>query len=379
MVDDISLEVLSRRPGAKWARATAAGALAAWIADMDFGVPAPVRSALIDAVRTDLGYPAWDDRPRENPLVEAFVTRMATRYDYHPDPAHVRIFTEVIQAVQAVLHVATEPGDAVAVHTPGYPPFLETLHQMDRRLIPIPMTQSAAGWAFDIDRLAADLSRHRCRALILVNPQNPTGRVFTRAELTALAGLADRHDLLVIADEILADLTYAPHRHLPFATLAPQRTVTLTSASKAFNLAGLRCAVADVAVAPVRRALDALPPLLLGQPGNLGVTGTIAAWRHGDPWLDDVRATLDGNRRLVAAALPCHLPEGTYLAWLDTRALGPDPAGRILAETGVMLSDGAPFGPGGDGYCRLNFATSRPVLDEILRRLAAVSLSPPPR
>jgi cystathionine beta-lyase len=382
MLDDLEAQTLSRGPGLKWVRATAAGALPAWIADMDFPVAEPVRTALLDAVRTDLGYPVWDDRPPDNPLVEAFVTRMTRRYDYVPQPAHVRVFTELIQALQAVLHVATAPGDAVAIHTPAYPPFLGSLEQMGRRLLPVPMVDTASGWTFDTDRLAAAVSRYRCRAFILVNPHNPTGRVFTRAELSAIAELAQRHDLLVIADEIHADLAYGPHRHQPFAALAPElaaRTVTLTSASKAFNLAGLRCSVADVAAAPVRQALDALPPLLLGQPGTLGVLGTVAAWQHGDAWLAEVRGLLDRNRQLVAAGLPDavghHVPEASYLAWLDWRplGLGADPATLLLDKTRVMLSHGPDFGPGGQGHARLNFATSRPILDEILRRLRAVT------
>lgn len=345
---------------------------------MDFPVAEPVQAAIVDAVRTDLGYPAWDDRPQDNPLIEAFVSRMTRLYGYAPRPGHVRVFTEVIQALQAVLHVATEPGDGVAMHTPGYPPFLQTLQRMGRRLVPVPMVDTGDGWSFDPQRLASDVSRYRCRAFILVNPHNPIGRVFTRTELSAIADLAQRHDLLVIADEIHADLTYQPHRHLPFASLAPElaaRTVTLTSASKAFNLAGLRCSVADVAAAPVRAALDALPPLLLGQPGNAGVLGSLAAWQHGDAWLAEVRTLLDRNRRLVAAGLPDgvrhHVPEATYLSWVDWRPLGfgADPAAALLDKARVMLSHGPEFGPGGQGHTRFNFATSRPVLDEMLRRL----------
>ncbi|MEV0902733.1 aminotransferase class I/II-fold pyridoxal phosphate-dependent enzyme [Actinoplanes sp. NPDC049802] len=366
MLDDIDIPTLSARPGIKWAQAD--GAIPAWIADMDFPIPDPVRDVIVEAARTDLGYPAWEADPRDNPLVGAYVARTARLYGHTPDPAGVRLFTEVIQALQAILYVATEAGDTVAVHTPSYPPFLETIERMGRRLLPIPMVD---GRTFDADRMDVDLRHHRCRILILVNPQNPTGRVFTRSELTTIAELAERHHMIVIADEIHADLTYAPHRFLPFAPFAPDRTVTLTSASKAFNLAGLRCAVADVAAPTVRRALDMLPPLLLGQPGSLGLLGTLAAWEHGDPWLAEVLALLERNRRMLMAALPgrLHEPEGTYLSWLDLRDLGPDPAARIRDEARVLLSPGPQFGPGGEGFARLNFATSRPVMEEILSRL----------
>lgn len=352
MLDDFDIPELSSRPGVKWARAE--GAIPAWIADMDFPVPAAVRDAVAGA---DLCYPLWEEQPRDNPLIDAYVRRTHRLWGHRPEPDSIRFFTEMIQALQAILWVATEPGDAVAMHTPSYPPFLETIEQMGRRLVPIPMVDTGSRWTFDIDRR----SLAGCRALILVNPQNPTGRVFTHDELAALAAVAETHDLLVIADEIHSELTYEPHRHLAFAPFAPTRTITLASASKAFNAAGLRCAVADVAVARVRKALDALPSRMLGQPGTPGILGTLAAWEHGDQWLAEVRALLARNRGLVGAAFPGqHLPEATYLAWLRM----PDPAGR-----GVRLSPGPEFGPGGDGYMRLNFATSRPVLGEILRRL----------
>ncbi|MDI6102322.1 aminotransferase class I/II-fold pyridoxal phosphate-dependent enzyme [Actinoplanes sp. NEAU-A12] len=369
MLDDIDIAALSARPGVKWARARAGGAIPAWIADMDFPAPEPVRAALSRAAEADLGYPVWEEDPLANPLIDAYVERTSAKYGHRPDPAGIRFFTEMIQALQAILHLTTAPGDAVAMHTPGYPPFLETIAQMGRRLVPIPMIDTGSGWTFDPAPVAS------CRVLILVNPQNPTGRVFTRDELSEIAALAEKHDVLVIADEIHAELIYEPHRHITFASLAPGRTVTLASASKAFNLAGLRCAIADVAVPSVRKALDTLPPLMLGQPGTLGIVGTLAAWEHGEPWLAEVRGLLDRNRRLVAEALPGHhRPEATYLAWLDLRELGPDPAARILAETQVMLSPGPQYGPGGEGYARLNFGTSRPVLEEILRRLGTYRL-----
>jgi cystathionine beta-lyase len=367
MLDELDLPDLAGRSGLKWVQATAAGAIPAWVADMDFPIPDPVREALRSAAGGDLGYPAWDDDSRQNPLVDAYVERTAHRHGHRPDPAGIRLFTEVIQALQAILHVTTVPGDAVAMHTPSYPPFLETIERMGRRLVPLPLIDDGEGHVFDPSPLAG------CAALILVNPQNPTGRVFTERELSGIATLAREHDVLVIADEIHSDLVHEPHRHLPFAPLAPERTVTLNSASKAFNLAGLRCAVADVAVPHVREALDRLPPMLLGQPGTLGVLGTLAAWEHGEPWLAEVRGLLDRNRRMVARAFPrLRPPEATYLAWLDLHELGDDPAARILTEAKVMLSRGLDFGPGGAGFARLNFATSEPVLTEILRRLETI-------
>ncbi|MFG1998003.1 MalY/PatB family protein [Spirillospora sp. NPDC048911] len=374
MFDDLDIEALRSRPGVKWAKA-GPDVLPAWVADMDFPVAAPIREVLEESVRGTLGYPTWIEEPEAHPLKAAFAERMRRLHGLTFEPAHVRVHTELIQSLQVMLHVATRPGDAVAMHTPNYPPFLRTLTDMRRRLVPIPMLDDPDGWIFDTERLAADVARSGCRALVLVNPHNPTGRVLTRDELTAIAELAERHDLLIISDEIHAELTYAPHQHIPMASLAPDRTVTLSSASKSFNLAGLRCSVAHIGDARVRQALDAQPPALFGEVSFLSVFAALAAWERGDDWLSRTRQTLTRNRQLVADGLPngigLHVPEATYLAWLDCRKLdvGADPSTFFLDHADVLLSPGPSFGPGGEGFARLNFATSAPVLEEILHRI----------
>ncbi|WP_069166642.1 MalY/PatB family protein [Nocardia altamirensis] len=377
MDDLVDIGALRRRAGIKWAQA-GHDVLPAWIADMDFPVADPVREALSRAIAGDLGYPDWDDRLDRNPLAQVFTDRVHDRYDLALDPEQVYVFTELVQVVQLVLHLMTRPGDAVAVHTPTYPPFLETLRVMDRPLVPIPMIEGPRGWTFDIDRFAADVSSFGCRALVLVNPQNPTGHMFDRDELSAIAEVAQRHDLIVISDEIHSELTHDGNRHLPFAALGPEiarRTVTLNSASKAFNLAGLRCCVAHIGDSRVRAALAAHPPQLYGQASALGVLATRAAWQDGDAWLADTQRRLTENRDLVAAMLPpeirFHPPQATYLAWLDCRALelDRDPAAFFLEEAGVKLLPGPDFGTAGSGFARLNFATYRPVLEDMLGRM----------
>jgi cystathionine beta-lyase len=258
---------------------------------------------------------------------------------------------------------------------------LKTIELMGRRMIVNPIERSGDGWGFDPERLERDVAAARCRTLMIVNPHNPTGRVFTRVELQALAGIAVRHDMLIIADEVLADLAYAPHHHVPMATLGPEvadRTVTLTSATKAFNMAGLRCAVAHVAPARLREVLDAQPPDLFGPVNVLGVEATKAAWRHGDAWLSALLRHLAACRGLVTTALADRAPaigydppEAAYLAWLDCRRMGrgAEPADYFRAEARVELSAGRTFGTEGAGFARLNFATSTEVLTEILDRM----------
>lgn len=327
---------------------------------MDLPTAPEVVEVLRRRAEGDLGYPNWLDDATVSPLAEAFADRMTTRYGWRPDPAHVRTYCDINQALQVLLHLWTRPGDGVALHTPAYHPFLGTIETMKRRLHPIQFEPDGETWRSDSPDLAS------CRVLLLVNPHNPTGRVFTRQELEILAEQAERHDLLVIADEIHADLTYAPNRHIPFATLLPERTVTLTSATKAFNLGGIRCSIAHLGMPELRRALEQEPPFLYGSANLFGVEATVAAWRHGDKWLASTLELLDRNRKAIAARLPGYrIPQATYLAWL--------PSGRnaetLEREAKVLLSDGSAFGPGGEGHVRLNFATTEPVLAEILDRL----------
>ena len=250
---------------------------------------------------------------------------------------------------------------------------------MRRPLRRWPAEDTGQRWVFDPDRLTAAVEQG-ARVLLLVNPHNPTGRVLDRAELEAVARVAVDHDLLVVADEIHADLTHEPQRHVPFASLRAEvaaRTVTLTSATKAFNLAGIRCAVAHVGSRRLREALDAQPDSLFGEVARLSVAATLAAWAEGDEWLAETLSVLRRNLDHVADALAARLPavrhrrpEATYLAWLDCRALGlPREPASMVRRHGVQVSPGAAFGEEGRGFLRLNVATSRAVLDEVLDRV----------
>ncbi|GAA1714080.1 MalY/PatB family protein [Fodinicola feengrottensis] len=356
---------LSARTGVKWASCEP-DVIAAWLADMDFAAPAVVREALIRYVQDgDLGYPPWllDDA---SPLRSAFAERMRVRHDWTVDESYVREFTDLIQGLQAVLQVGTSEGDAVAVLAPAYPPVLASVEDLRRRLVPL------ADW----ESLAETVARQRVRALVLVNPHNPSGRCMRVEELAAVAEVAETYDLLVIADEIHADLTFPPARFVPFGSLAPDRTVTLTSATKAFNLAGLRCAVGHVGSASVRAGLARLPPNLLGDVSTPAVLATLAAWRSGDGWLSAVLEVLQRNRdflvaELGSAGIDCSPPDAGYLAWLDCRALQlpSEPAQFFLEHARVRLSSGLGFGPSGRGFARLNFGTSPDLVAEISSRL----------
>lgn len=363
--------------GAKWT-AVPATVLPAWVADMDLGVPPAVSAALRRTVDLqDLGYPYW---PEGDPVITAFTDRMTTRYGWSPEPDRTRVFSDLIQILQVVIEHTTHPGEAVALHVPTYPPFLAAIQRAGRTIVPLRFHDTGQ---LDLEQHRAALVRHAPRLLVVVNPHNPTGRVLDRQELRALSELAIEHGIPVFADEIHSDLTYAPHTHVPFASLGPDvaaLTITATSATKAFNLAGTRCAVAHIGHLPTAHALDRAPLDFFGTPSVLSRVATVAAWRDSDPWQKELADLLHRNRTRVsewAAAQPgltYRAPEATYLGWLDFRgtSLAADPAARILAG-GVQLSPGADFSQHTDvdtsSYARLNFATTPTLLDEILDRI----------
>ncbi|MEE8582076.1 MAG: MalY/PatB family protein [Myxococcota bacterium] len=379
-LDDLDIERLKARVSEKWATYPS-DVLPAWVAEMDFPLAEPIRLTLQRAVdRDDAGYPV---DLHQTGLREAFAEYMHERFAWTIDPNRCEVVTDVVQGMYVALGAYSEAGDGVIVQTPIYPPFLEAVAEMGRRLDENRLVQGERGHEIDFDALRASLDA-RTRVLMLCNPHNPTGRVFTRAELNALAEIVLEHDLVVVTDEIHADLVYAGGQHIPFATLGPEleaRTLTLNSATKAFNIPGLRCSLAHFGSASLQeRFLAYQPRHVRGGIGLLGIEATLAAWRHSQPWLAQVLAYLDANRAFLADFVADHFPgvihhspEATYLAWLDCRALAlPENPGRFfLKNERLALSDGRHFGAGFEGHLRLNFATSRAILRQVLERMAA--------
>jgi cysteine-S-conjugate beta-lyase len=377
--DDVDVDWLRAKSGVKWHQHPER--LNAWVADMDFPTAPMILDALAQRVASaDLGYADWGYPRPQSPACAAFARRAESRYQWRIDPAEVRDFCDVVQAVQVSLHLATVPGDGVVLHTPSYPPLWRTLRDMGRRQIDVPARHDAAGVHFDYDELERRLQHEQAKVLLLCHPHNPTGHRFAIDELARMVAIADKFDLLIISDEIHADLTYHA-THVPIASIvgAAERTVTVHSASKAFNLAGMRHAVAHVGPESLRAALGELPDHFLGAINLMAAEATVAAWEHGDEWLDAVVAHLDRNRSLLADLVAQFLPEvryhppaATYLAWLDCAelGLGSEPV-QAFREVGVELSDGNDFGPLGAGHVRVNFATSRDILVRIVTTMAS--------
>ena len=370
----LDLDALRRRRGVKWS-AHPPDVLPAWVADMDFPVAPAIRDALMAALdRDDLGYPP--DYGASG-VAEAFAT-WATRWGWTFDPALTHLMPDVVKAIEDAIEAFTRPGDAIVVNTAVYPPFLKSVARSGRVLAASALT---AEHGIDLDDMARLFATQRPTMVLLCNPHNPHGRVLRREELAGIAQLAIAHDAVIVSDEIHADLSYDGYVHVPIATLGPEvaeRTITLTSASKAFNVAGLRCALAITGTAEHHRLLAQASEVARDAVGTLGIEAALAAWSPaGEAWLDACRRILAANRDTIARwatdqpGIVHRPPEATYLAWLDCRALAleVDPAAWFLQHARVALSSGSNFGPPGQGFARLNFATSPAILEQILTRL----------
>jgi cysteine-S-conjugate beta-lyase len=372
----LPIESLRRRRSSKWVTYPP-DVLPAFVAELDVALAAPVRDALVEAIELgDVGY------TEPGGLFESFAAFAGRRLGWAPDPARMRLVPDVMAGIVEALRVLTEPGAGVVIGTPAYPPFFEGIPEAGRRTVEVPLS----GGELDLDGLEAAFAGG-ARAFLLCSPHNPGGRVVSRARLEEVAALAARHDVLVLADEIHAPLTLAGAVHTPFGALGDGRWVAFASASKAFNLAGLKCAIAIAGSDAVARELDRLPSEVGYRAGLLGVIASQAAFEHGDAWLDELLAALDANRRRLAKLLEEHLPavgyrppDASFLAWLDCRALGlgDDPAVAFVERGRVALEPGPNFGEPGRGFARLNFGTSAELLGEAVRRMAA-AVAPPRR
>ena len=375
--DDVSLELLRSRRSAKWTRYEP-DVLPAFVAEMDFALALPIREVLQNAIaRDDTGY-AMPGR-----LAEAFTGFAAERFGWQVDPAGVRLVADVVSGVGELLRALTEPGDGVVVSPPVYPPFFSVTKTTGRRVVEAPLQASADGWRLDLDGLERAFA-DGARVYLLCHPHNPTGTSFGRGQLEAVAALAAEYGVTVVSDEVHAPLTMTGAVHLPYLSLggaAAEHGIALCSASKSWNIAGLKCAlIVASSERQQARLAERLPEHLGAHAGHLGVLASVAAFEHGSAWLDALNAHLDRNRRALTELLGEHLPQvrylepqAGYLAWLDCRelGLGDDPAAVFLERGRVALSPGPLFGEPGNGFARLNFGTSSALLELAVRRIAA--------
>jgi len=361
----------------KWKKYPA-DVLPAWVAEMDFDLAGPIKDAVREAIGMgDCGY------PYPGGLGGAYAAFAGQRFGWAPDPRRVFAVPDVMTGIAEVLQAVTPHGSGIVINPPVYPPFFYRLRMTGRRVVEAPLRRDAGG-RYHLDPAAVDaaLAGEGAAAYLLCSPHNPTGRVWSREDLAAVAEICARRGVILLVDEIHAPLALPGARHVPFLSLdlgadLARRTFTFTSASKGWNIPGLKCALAVVAHVEAARVLEERWEALLAS--HLGVLATAAAFRECVPWLDAVIAQLDENRGLLAKLLAAHLPaagyvppEASFLAWLDCRSLGlADPAAAFLGRGRVALSPGADFGTQGRGFARLNMGTSPALLEEIVRRMSA--------
>lgn len=382
-LDAITADSLRAAAGTKWG--TYPQAMGAWIAEMDFGIAEPITQRLQDTL--DHARFGYTPKTATVELARSYADWSARCYGYEVDPHMIRPLPDVLAGMAAIIEYYTRPGTAVIVPTPAYMPFLTLPDWWDRAIVQVAMVRDGDRWVYDLDALAAAYDAHDAELLVLCNPHNPVGRVLERDEMLAIADVVEAKGGLVFSDEIHAPLIYPGRTHVPYASLDDRtaaHTITATSASKAFNLAGLKCAQI-VFSNPAHRDAWTRAGRWTEQGASLpGIYANVAAYDHGEPWLTDVLGYLDRNRRaltgLVAQQLPgvrYAEPEGTYLALLDFRetGLGDNPSAIIRQEAGVALTSGPACGESGLGFARINFGTPLPVLREMIERIGGMLTS----
>lgn len=377
----VPLEELRTHKSEKW-RAFPSDVLPLPVAEMDFPVAQPIRDALIDMVdKSDLGYLGLI--PEMGTAFAGFAER---RFGWRPDPSQIRIAADVGVGIVETLRVITSHGDSIMINSPVYPNFFTWANETHLNIVDVPLTRGdeeidGSLWHLDWDGIEKAY-QSGLKVHLICNPHNPLGRIYTREELLRLVDLAKKNNVIIISDEIHAPLTFAEQAFTPFMTLGDEARsvgITVTAASKGWNIAGLKCAIIVTENAAMHERLNAIAPATHYRASLLGAFATVAAFEKGEPWLDQLMVQLDSNRKLVARLveekLPkarTHMPHCSYLAWIDFSAynLDPDPATYLLENAKVAFVPGVRFGEAFSSYIRLNFATSPEIIEEAINRVA---------
>lgn len=374
-IDAITVEDLRAIGGSKWVEQDVLGA---FVAEMDFGVAPVVQEALHTAVEE--GAFGYAPKKYSDALKQATVTSLNEKHGWNTTPEHVLPMPDVLTGLELTLKLFTAPGSKVIVMTPSYMPFLTVPLLRDREVIEVPMLHEGGVWKFNLEGIQQAFD-DGAECFILCNPYNPLGRVFTREELLEVAEVVERNNGRVFSDEIWAPLVFSNANLVSYATIndtTAGHTITATSASKAFNLPGLKCAELITSNEQDRKLIEEHGQFATSSTATPGMIANTAAFNEGDEWLGNVLDYLEGTRdeliTLVADKLPgvkYDAPEGTYIAWLDFRETGiEDPAAFFLEHAGVALTDGARCGKAGEGSARLVFATPRPILREMIQKMS---------
>ena len=375
-IDATTIEQLRLTGATKWSADD--GKLGAFVAEMDFGIDQKITNALHRAV--DDGSFGYMPRGISAELSDATAEFLERRYSWQVPSSDVWAIPDVLMGLELAMEHCSTPGSKIIVPTPSYMPFLTVPPMRGREIIEVPLAVRDGRYEFDLDALQRAFDDGG-NLLLLCNPYNPVGRVFSRQELVDISEVVERNGGRVFSDEIWAPLVFSGSVHVPYASISPaaaQHTITAMSASKAWNLPGLKCAELVLTSDRDREAWEKVGWFGGHGTSNLGAVANAVAFREGDPWLADLVAYLEHNRdtllNLLAEEIPgtwMPKPEGTYVGWIDFRNLGTGdtPAEFFTREASVVLTEGSMCGVAGTGFARLIFATPTPVLEQIIRTL----------
>ena len=346
-----------------------------WIADMDCICAPEIMKALHQ--RIDHGVFGYGRAKPE--LYQVICDHMESKYQWKIQPEWIKFTAGVVIGFNQIIDALAKPGDSVLIQTPAYPPILNAASNRKIACCQVPLSCSSTKFEIDFDKFEESILPGT-KFFLFCNPQNPSGRVFSRPELERIAAICLKHNLIIISDEIHKDILFDDHKHIPIASISEEiakRTVTLSAASKTYNIAGLKCSYAIIPDPNLRDAFDIGGEGLVDSVNVLGLTATEAAYRYGDTWLKETIAYLESNRDYLFQQLEDFdgiqsiKPEGTFLAWLDCRGMNinQNPSEFFLKNAKVALNDGASFGKSYESYVRLNFGCSRNTLKLALERM----------
>ena len=376
-------EIIPRRHtnSYKWDGATDSDVLPLWVADMDFRTAPAITEALKQRVEHGIfGYTRVPDE-----YYEAVTAWFKRRHGWDIRREWMIYTSGVVPAISAIIKALTGPGDKVLVQTPVYNCFFSSIRNNGCEVASSPLVYQDRTYRMDLEDLERKASDEKTKVMLLCNPHNPAGRVWTREELTAVGEICIRHGVTVVSDEIHCELVYSGHRHIPFASISDdflRHSVTCVSPSKAFNIAGLQIANIIAPDETMRRRIDkAININEVCDVNPFGVIATMAAYNEGEEWLGQLLDYLWQNYLFLVEFCRTHLPdfpvarlEGTYLAWMDCRTLGigsEELEQLLVGEAKLWLNAGTMYGAEGEGFMRWNLACPRSVLKQALARFKA--------
>ena len=375
VVQALALQDLRKRKSVKW-RQFPADVLPLPVAEMDFPIAAEIKSALQDMIdRSDTGY--LGPFPE---MFEAFASFAKSRWNWEVDVAQMRIATDVGVGTVEVIRTLIRPGEKVMLNSPVYDNMWRWVAEVGATLVDVPLTEKDLGYSLDLDAIEREY-KTGVKVHILCHPHNPVGVIFSKVDLATLATLAKKYQVHIISDEIHGPLTYEPSNFAPFLSVsddAREVGITITSASKGFNLAGLKCAVIITSSESIKEKINSMPISVAFRASLFGAVAATAAFNNSISWLDGVVASLDQNRKLIKTLIDSQLPvikyrvpDFGYLAWLDLSGLGlgEEPTKVILERGKLAINGGTMYGPKHGQFARFNFGTSPEIITEAFNRI----------